>query len=162
MTNAKVLKVLSQVRHLVGIPKVVREMEFPELGFFFSNYFKFWNWFEIGLKIAKIAIFRGVCQSLKCVKFGMSNEFLEKVEKRGFSLEFWWKNHQKRVFSHFWPKIIKKIFLPQLPEAITFFVVIQFSISQLILVEGFPNNQNQLRKRKLNHYKKSYGLRKLG
>ena len=40
----------------------------------------------------------------------------------------------------------------------TFFVfalrplrMVGFSISQLILVEGFPNNQNQLRKRKLDH-----------
>ena len=40
----------------------------------------------------------------------------------------------------------------------TFFVfaltplrMVGFSISQLILVEGFPNDQNQLRKRKLDH-----------
>ena len=137
-------------------------MEFPELGFFFSNYFKFWNWFEIGLKIAKIAIFLGVCQSLKCVKFGMSNEFLEKVEKRGFSLEFWWKNHQKRVFSHFWPKIIKKIFLPQLPEAITFFVVIQFSISQLIRIIWDIFYQNQLKNRKSDHFERRESENKKG
>ena len=46
--------------------------------------------------------------------------------------------------------------------ALTPLKVVGFSIFQLILVENVPNNPNQLRNRKLDHYKKSYGLRKLG
>ena len=76
-------------------------MEFPELGFFFFKFFKFPNWFEIGLKIAKIGIFSGVCQSLKCVKFGMSKEFWEKVEKVVFHLSFCEKSLKNLFFSVF-------------------------------------------------------------
>ena len=50
----------------------------------------------------------------------------------------------------------------------TFFVfaltplrVVGFSIFQLILVERFPNSKNQLKNRKSDHQKKSYGLPKL-
>ena len=58
MYKYKVLKVLSQVRHLMGITKVVREMEFLELGYFFSKFFKVGIMFEMGLKIVKIGIFK--------------------------------------------------------------------------------------------------------
>ena len=85
----------------MGIPKVVREMEFPQLGFFFFKFFKFPNWFEIGLKIAKIGIFSGVCQSLKCVKFGMSKKFLEKLKNGGFHLSFDEKTMKNAFFSVF-------------------------------------------------------------
>ena len=85
----------------MGIPKVVREMEFPELGFLFFKFFKFPNWFEIALKIAKIGIFSGVCQSLKCVKFGVSKKFLEKVKNVGFHLKFGEKMMKNAFFSVF-------------------------------------------------------------
>ena len=65
----------SQVRHLVGIPKVVREMEFLELGYFFSKFFKVGISFEMGLKIAKIGIFEEVYRKISNVKYGKSKKF---------------------------------------------------------------------------------------
>ena len=73
---------------------------FPSWDFFFK-FFKFPNGFEIALKIAKIGIFSGVCQSLKCVKFGMSKKFLEKVKNVGFHLNFGEKMVKNVFFSVF-------------------------------------------------------------
>ena len=59
----------------MGIPKVVREMEFLELGYFFSEFFKVGNKFEMGLKIVKIGIFEKVNRKISNVKFGKSKKF---------------------------------------------------------------------------------------
>ena len=63
----------------MGIPKVVREMEFLELGYFFSKFFKVGISFEMGLKIAKIGIFEEVYRKISNVKYGKSKKFWEKL-----------------------------------------------------------------------------------
>jgi hypothetical protein len=79
--SGQVLKVPSQVRHLVGIPKVVREMEFLEFVNLFSEFFKAGNMFGMDLKIAKISIFEKVYRKISNVKFGMEKKFSEKISK---------------------------------------------------------------------------------
>ena len=56
-------------------------MEFLEFQISFSEFFNVWNWFEKGLKIAKISIYEEIWNNLKNVKFGMEKKFLEKISK---------------------------------------------------------------------------------
>ena len=59
----------------MGIPKVVREMEFLEFVNLFSEFSKVGNMFEMDLKIAKIGIFEKVNRKISNVKYGKSKKF---------------------------------------------------------------------------------------
>ena len=85
----------------MGITKVVREMEFLELGYFFSKFFKVGISFEMGLKIAKIGIFEEVYRKISNVKFGKSKKFLENPKNGGFHWSFGEKSMKKWFFSVF-------------------------------------------------------------